>query len=252
MFPDITNNSANVQNLNCGFNFQGGHIIKTPGAGLIFGGDYIYDNNASANDSTNWWLTHDVIVNCQLWRNGTQNVYGPNGTNTVVTDPTTGALILNVNTGTGTSGNGNYYGQVNIWSGALRVGAPTALGASTSNSNNTYIHGTFTTPVATIGQSAGGFDHGFGRLEIYNGLTLAERLRLDGRIGDAADYDHLVNVSQDNTVNPNAAVATTWTRTTSVPGSPASPAPMSRPSGRVARVSSSHPERRDAAPSPGP
>ncbi|MCC7475684.1 MAG: autotransporter-associated beta strand repeat-containing protein [Pirellulales bacterium] len=200
----LVNNSSTPQSIGAAFNLAGVRV-RTPSAGFEFhpgaSGSGVY-----ANVRVRFELTHDVVMNNQQNGSGARNVYGANGPSTLPTD-STGTLHLNVASGTGSSSSTNFTGQMVIWSGAVRVGNSDALGRSTGNSNYTYIHGTF----ANIGLAnpdaqvdVNGFDHGFGRLELYNNITLAERLRIDGRQGDVADFDHVVNVSDSNTLSPGA------------------------------------------------
>jgi autotransporter-associated beta strand protein len=192
----LVNNSSNNQNLIAQLNLAG-TTVKTPGAGLTIGGDaasYVYAT--STTPGTQFWLTNDVTVNAPQLQAGARNVYGANGPATVPGDPT-GTLFLNVASGTGTAAGSNFTGVVNIWSGAVRVAHSNALGRA---ANNTFIHGTFATATGVADQGVGGFDHGFGRLELTNDVTLIENVRIDGRQGDVADFDQVVNISGNNTL----------------------------------------------------
>jgi autotransporter-associated beta strand protein len=191
----IVNNSSNNQPIVAQLNLSGA-TVKTPGAGLTIGGDpssYIYATSAAAR----FWLTHDVTVNAQQFQSGARHVYGANGPATTNTDPA-GTLILDAASGTGSTSGTNFTGQVNVWSGAVRVGNNDALGRSSSTGNNTFVHGTFVASTSVLAPLLGGYEHGIGRLELYNNVTVTERVRIDSRIDDAKDFDHVVNFSGDN------------------------------------------------------
>lgn len=197
----ITQNSPNHQTLNLSLNISGGSI-RTPGTGGLTvgadGGSYYVGWSAAKA----FWLGSNVTfgVDTHLTNGGAAEVFGVNGAATLDTDAT-GVLILNGPAGTGSTSNAtNFTGRVNIWSGAVRVGNSTALGRATNTANNTYVHGTFVANTSSASQNDGTYERGFGRLELYNDVTVNEFVRLDSRIGTLANFDHIVNISGNNTL----------------------------------------------------
>ena len=204
--PRLVNNSSTLQTIGAAMNLV--HTtVETPDAGFDFTGGYIYANGSSAY--LKFALTNDVTIDTVQIQNAVRKVYGANGISTTTADPA-GTLILTTASGTGTDIHTNFAGRIDIYSGAVRVGDSDALGTPTAN---TFIHGTFVDTGfgdANAQIDAFGYDHGFGRLELYNDVTITERIRIDGRqtalgIGntidaDVSDYDDVVNISGNNTL----------------------------------------------------
>jgi fibronectin-binding autotransporter adhesin len=211
----IDNQNTAAQNINLSFNTGSGSStrvlsVKATAGDIVFNGGptgsssgfaYFGMTATAAASHRDFLLGRDITFSSQVRLAGVTplHVYGLAGTATLPTDAT-GTLTLNGATGTANTNDltTNFTGVVNLWSGKLKIGDSNALGRA---ANNTFIHGTFAASTSAVAQLAGGYEHGFGTLELYNNVSVGEALRIDSRIGDVADTDMLNNVSGANTLS---------------------------------------------------
>jgi autotransporter-associated beta strand protein len=211
----IDNQNAATANINLSFNLGTGSstrvaTIKAGAGDIVFNGGTTGSGTGTAYfgmTSTNAASHRDFLLGknitfespMRLAGDTPVHVYGGAGTATSIAD-TTGILTLNGATGTASANNleTDFRGVVHLWSGRLRIGNNDALGRT---ANNTFIHGTFAASTSAVAQLSGGYEHGFGTLELYNNVTVGEAVRIDSRIGDVADTDMINNVSGSNTLS---------------------------------------------------